>query len=154
TTDSRLPARVIEEQRSAFRVDCEAGEMLAEKAGHLRYAAAERTALPTVGDLVLIEPRAAERRAAVPQGLPRKTKFARKVAGKETEEQIVAANIDTAFLVTSLNADLNPRRIERYLTTIWESGAQPGVLLSKSDLCDDFSRPMEAVAEIAFGVPI
>jgi len=154
TTDSRLPARVIEEQRSTFRVDCEAGELLAENSGHLRYAAAERSALPAVGDWVVIEPRVEERRATIHEVLPRKTKFSRKVSGKETEEQIVAANIDTVFLVTSLNADLNPRRIERYLTTIWESGAQPVLLLSKSDLCDDVLRPMETVGAVAFGVPI
>ena len=154
TTDSRLPARVVEEQRSAFRVDCEAGELLAESTGHLRYTAADRSALPAVGDWVLIEPRVAERRATIHEVLPRRTKFSRKAAGRETEEQIVAANIDTAFLVTSLNADLNLRRIERYLTTIWESGAQPVVLLSKSDLCEDIPTAMAAVADVAFGVPI
>jgi ribosome biogenesis GTPase len=149
-----VPARVVEEQRSTFRVACEAGELTAESAGHLRYTAVERSALPAVGDWVLIEPRAAEGRATIHEVLPRKTKFSRKSAGQETTEQIVAANIDTVFLMTSLNADLNLRRVERYLTTIWESGAQPVVLLSKADLCDDVPHTMDAVAEVAFGVPI
>src|SRR6185295_1269839 len=72
----------------------------------------------------------------------------------ETAEQIVAANIDIVFLMTSLNADLNLRRLERYLTTVWNSGAQPVVLLNKADLCEDPAASVEAVAGAIFGVPI
>ena len=154
TGDSRIPARIVEEQRSAYRVLCAAGELPAETAGHLRHAAMGRSGLPAVGDWVLIEARLAEGRATIHEVLPRKSKFSRKSAGQETAEQIVAANIDTVFLMTSLNADLNLRRIERYLTTVWDSGAQPVVLLSKADLCEDSTAAMEAVASVAFGVPI
>ena len=153
TGDSRVPARIVEEQRSAFRVACELGELTAEIAGHLRFTGAQ-SALPAVGDWVLIEPRVEEGRATIDEVLPRRTKFSRKAAGLETAEQIVAANIDTVFLMTSLNADLNPRRVERYLTAIWDSGAQPVVLLSKADLCADVLRSMETIAEVALGVPI
>ena len=152
--DPRIPARVVEEQRATYRVACEAGELRAETTGLLRYRATNRSGLPAVGDWVLIEPRLAEGRATIHEVLPRRTEFSRKAAGRETVEQIAAANIDTAFLMTSLNADLNVRRIERYLTTIWESGAQPIILLSKADLCDDVAPAMEAVAEVAFGVSI
>jgi ribosome biogenesis GTPase len=150
----RTPARVVEEQKDAYRVACEAGVLLAEVAGHLRYNAKERSDFPAVGDWVAVDARADEGRATIHRVLPRKTKFSRKVAGTETSEQIVAANIDTIFLVTSLNADLNLRRIERYLTTIWESGAQPVILLSKADLCDDPAGAVEAVYGSAIGVPI
>lgn len=152
--DFRIPARVIEEQRAAYRVVCETGELLARAAGHLMHAAVGRSGFPAVGDWVLIEPRIAEGQATIHAVLPRKSKFSRKVAGQGTEEQIVAANIDTVFLMTSLNADLNLRRIERYLTTIWNSGAQPVVLLAKADLCDDVAAAAAAVAEVAVGVPV
>jgi ribosome biogenesis GTPase / thiamine phosphate phosphatase len=152
--DSRIPARIVEQQRSAYRVACEAAELMAETAGHLRYTAVERSGLPVVGDWVLIEARFAEGRATIHEVLPRKSKFSRKAAGQETTEQVAAANVDTVFLMTSLNADLNTRRVERYLTTIWNSGAQPVILLSKADLCDDVMPAIEAVAEVAFGVPI
>ena len=153
TDDSRIPARIIEQQRSVYRVACEDAELQAEIAGHLRHTAG-RSGLPIVGDWVLIEARLAERRATIHEVLPRKSKFSRKAAGHETVEQVVAANIDTVFLMTSLNADLNLRRIERYLTTIWDSGAQPVVLLSKADLCEVAATAMDAVAEVAFGVPV
>lgn len=151
---SWVPARVIEEQRSAYQVACEDGEFFAEVSGHFRHTVTMRSSLPTVGDWVLIEARPSEGRATIHEVLPRKSKFSRKVAGNQTTEQIVAANIDTVFLTTSPNADLNLRRIERYLATIWESGAQPVVLLTKADLCDDVATLIEAVADVAAGVPI
>lgn len=152
--EPRLPARIVEEQRSAYRVACEAGEFTAEAAGQLRYRAKDRSRLPAVGDWVLIDARLAEGRATIHAVLPRKTQFSRKAAGQETVEQIAAANVDTVFLMTSLNAELNLRRIERYLATIWESGIQPVVILSKADLCDDVRPAIEAVAGVAFGVSI
>jgi ribosome biogenesis GTPase len=154
TGDSRIPARIVEEQRSLYRVLCEAGELTAEPAGHLLHSAASRSELPAVGDWVLIDARPSDRRSTIHEVLPRKSKFSRKAAGKETSEQIVAANVDTVFLVTSLNADLNLRRIERYLTTIWDSGAQPVVLLNKADLCDDPVAALETVNGVAVGVPV
>jgi ribosome biogenesis GTPase / thiamine phosphate phosphatase len=152
--DSRIPARIVEQQRAAYRVVCEAGELAAEAAGRLRHNVAGRSGLPGVGDWVLVEARLSERRATIHKVLPRKSKFSRKAAGQETAEQIIAANIDTVFLMTSLNGDLNLRRIERYLATIWDSGAQPVVLLTKADLCEDSTAAMEAVAEVAFAVSI
>jgi ribosome biogenesis GTPase len=152
--DSRKPARVIEQQRSAYHVVCEAGELLSEVSGRLRRAAQMHAgAMPVVGDWVFVDIPAAGGRAIIHEVLPRKSKFSRKAAGLETAEQVIAANIDTAFLVTSLNGDLNPRRIERYLTTIWDSGAQPVILLSKADLCDDVSAFLTTLAGIAAGAP-
>lgn len=86
--------------------------------------------------------------------LPRRTSFARKTAGVRTEEQIVGANVDTVFLVTSLNQDFSLRRIERYLVIAWESGANPIIVLSKSDLCDRLADAIDEVQSVARGVPV
>ena len=86
--------------------------------------------------------------------LPRKTKFSRKVAGNTTEEQLVAVNIDTVFILNALNGDFNIRRLERYLTMAWESGARPVVVLSKADLCEDIEEKLLQVENMACGVPI
>ncbi len=86
--------------------------------------------------------------------MPRKSKFSRKTVGNKTEEQIVAANVDTVFLVSGLDGDFNPRRIERYLILAWESGANPVIVLNKSDLCNSLESCLAEVEAIALGVPI
>ncbi|PYU11782.1 MAG: ribosome small subunit-dependent GTPase, partial [Acidobacteria bacterium] len=129
------PARVAEETKKFYRVYAECGELLSEVSGKLLHQAASRQALPAVGDWVLIHARATEGRATIHRVLRRKSKFSRKVAGKTTAEQILAANVDTLFLVIALDRDFNLRRIERYLTLVWESGARPVILLNKADLC-------------------
>ena len=120
-------------------------EVLAALAGKLQYEASGRGKLPAVGDWVCGSVRPAEGRATIHRLLERRTKISRKGAESVTDEQVLAANIDTVFLVNSLNQDLNPRRIERYLALAWESGARPVMLLTKADLCEE---PAEAVAEI------
>ena len=132
-----LPARVAEENREFYRILCEPGEFLAELSGKLRHATTSRADLPAVGDWVLAQLRPRENRAMIHRVLERKAKFSRKTAGRRTEEQIVAANIDVLFLVSSLNREFNPRRIERYLTLAWESGACPVIVLNKADLCEN-----------------
>ena len=78
-----------------------------------------------------------EASATIHRLLPRRSAFVRKAVGGGAAAQVVAANVDVAFLVASLNADLNARRLERYLATAWESGASPVVVLTKADLCHD-----------------
>src|SRR5262249_51498208 len=92
--------------------------------------------LPVVGDWVLAQLRWRDGRATIHHLLRRKGKFSRKAAGRKTEEQVIAANIDVLFLVSSLNRDFNPRRIERYLTLAWDSGARPVIVLNKADLSE------------------
>ena len=75
--------------------------------------------------------------------LPRRTKFSRKTAWQAAEEQVAAANVDVVFIVTSVNEDLNLRRLERYLILARESGAQPVVLLTKSDLATDVEAAVD-----------
>ena len=131
------PVRVAEENRELYRIFSEHGEFLAQLSGKLRHATTSRADLPAVGDWVLAQLRLRENRATIHRVLRRKGKFSRKIAGRKTEEQIVAANVDVVFLVSSLNREFNPRRIERYLTLAWDSGARPVVVLNKADLCEN-----------------
>ncbi len=147
-------ARVSLEHKRLYRVLSERGELLAEVSGKLRFQALERQDFPAVGDWVVISARPHEQKATIHGILPRKSKFSRKTAGGTSEEQIVAANVDTIFLVNALNADFNLRRIERYVVTSWESGANPVIILSKADLCDDVQEKIGQVETVAFGVPI
>jgi len=147
------PARVAVEHRDAYVVYTARGERPAELSGRLRHAAAERGELPAVGDWVAVtttDP------ALVQTVLPRRTKFSRMAATDhgQTVEQVVAANVDVVFLTAGLDGDLNVRRLERYLTLGWESGASPVVVLTKLDLCEDVDAAMLEVESVAVGVPV
>ncbi|TXK84105.1 ribosome small subunit-dependent GTPase A [Paenibacillus sp. N3.4] len=146
--------RVTLEHKHMYRVQTEIGEALAEVSGKMRHLADRREDYPAVGDWVVLSIREEEQRATVHAILPRRSKFSRKVAGQVTEEQIVATNVDTVFLVTALNLDFNVRRLERYLVLAWESGASPVIVLSKADLCDNPEELAAEVSAVAFGVPI
>ena len=152
--DGLVPARVTAEHRGAYELATEAGEVTGELAGRLRHDAGSQAELPAVGDWVLARPRPAESRASVHAVLPRRTKFSRKTPLLASEEQVVAANVDVVFLVSALTRDLNPRRIERYLVLAWESGADPVVVLNKSDLSADVAADVRRVEDVALGVPI
>jgi ribosome biogenesis GTPase / thiamine phosphate phosphatase len=152
--DGYVPGRVFLEHKTFFRVYTQFGEMLAEISGKLRHEAVNRGDLPAVGDWVAITPRSEGDRAIIHAVLPRRTSFARKMAGSRTAEQIVGTNIDTVFLLTSLNQDFNLRRIERYLIVAWESGANPIIVLSKSDLCEQVEDRVSEVESVARSVPI
>ena len=144
--DGLRPARVAVEHRSAYVLYGERGEFRAELAGRLRH---EET-WPAVGDWVGV--REPETIAAV---LPRRTVFSRKEPWLAAKEQVLAANADTVFVTTALTAaDFKPRRLERYLATAWESGAQPAIVLTKTDLCADLEAAVLEVEAVAFGVPI
>jgi ribosome biogenesis GTPase len=106
---------VVLEYNHLYRVYTEQGELLADVAGKLRHEAVSRADLPVVGDWVVLQPRPEEGKATIHSVLPRRSKFVRKVAGSRTEKQVIAANIDTVFLVTVLNQGFNLRRVERYL---------------------------------------
>ncbi len=153
-TDRYTWGRVALEHKNFFRVYTQHGDVLAEISGKLRHEAVNRSDLPAVGDWVVIRARPEHDRVIIEAVLPRRTSFARKIAGSRTEEQIVAANIDTIFVLTSLNQDFSLRRIERYLIIAWESGANPVIILSKSDLCDRMADRITQVQAIARGVPI
>jgi ribosome biogenesis GTPase / thiamine phosphate phosphatase len=148
------PARVVREDRYVYLLWSEQGELTAEVSGRLRHEARSRSDFPTVGDWVAIQPRLQEDKATIQALLPRKSRFARKVALARTEEQVIAANVDTVFLVSGLDLDLSVRRIERYLTVAWDSGANPVVLLNKADLSTSLQDQLADVEAAAYGVPI
>ena len=146
--------RILVQEKGLFRLICESGEKLAEVSGKLRYNAGSASDFPAVGDFVLIDGGEALDRAVIHGILPRKSVFVRKAAGSACTEQVVAANIDTVFICMSLNNDFNLRRLERYLSVAWNSGAIPVIVLTKSDLCGDPERHISAVQEVAAGVDI
>ena len=148
-----VPARVTVQQRGLYTLASALGELTAVLAGRFSFEA-EAGAYPVAGDWVAAAARPDESAATIHDVLPRKTAFIRKAAGPAIAEQVIAANVETAFLVTSLNADLSLRRLERYLATAWESGAQPAIVLTKADLCDDVESAVFEVESIAYGVPV
>ena len=147
------PARVSREDRGRYGILDERGARSAELAGRLRHEARTRAELPAVGDWVALRPGAASS-GVIDAVLPRASAFTRKLAGETTEEQVVAANVDVVFLVSGLDADFNPRRIERYLAAAWESGAEPVVVLNKADLAHDLESRLAEVAAVAPGAAV
>jgi ribosome biogenesis GTPase len=151
-----VPARVISESKGSFQVYSQYGELTAKISGKMRYVAGTEKQFPAVGDWVVIKLLIDEQKSIIHAVLPRKSKFSRKVAGERTEEQIVSANIDTVFIVSGLDGgrNFNLRRIERYLTLAWSSGATPVIVLNKVDLCPDVDIYIRNVADIAPGISI
>ncbi len=147
-------ARVAEENREMFRLLSPAGEFMAEVSGKFRHEVTRRADFPAVGDWVLASTRKEESRATIHCVLNRKSKFSRKIAGKKTEEQIVAANVDVVFIVSSLNSEFNLRRLERYVALAWESGAQPVIVLNKSDLSENPEELRREAEAAAIGVRV
>ena len=130
------PARVTAQHRGLWIVVGQKGEIAASPTGKLRRAA-DDTKYPTVGDWVACIESPHQGVAAIHATLPRRSAFRRKAAGSRPGAQTIAANVDTLFIATSLNHDLNPRRLERYVAMARESGAEPVLLLTKADLVDD-----------------
>jgi ribosome biogenesis GTPase len=137
-------ARIVEQHRGLYSVDGEF-EGLAEVSGRLRHEAAAAADFPVVGDWVLVASADAADRALIHARLQRRSTISRKAAGRASNEQVIAANVDTLFVVTAFAADLNPRRVERYLTTVWDAGAVPVVVVNKSDLTGDRSAAIDGL---------
>jgi ribosome biogenesis GTPase len=145
------PARVVAEHRGGYYVRGERDDRLASARGRLRDH--EITGgMPAVGDWVAVCD-APGGRAAIEAVLPRRTKISRKTPWLKAEEHTLVANVDTVFLVAGLDGDFNARRLERYLVTAWDSGAEPVVVLTKLDICEDDEQIAEAEA-VAIGVPV
>ena len=144
-----IPARVAVRHHGPVVLLTERGSLGGLPAGRLSDAE-----LPAVGDWVVARPLAGERKAVIEAVLPRRSAFTRKEAWRRTVAQVVAANVDTVFLVSAFGPDLNPRRTERYLAAAWESGAEPVIVLTKADLAEDREADTAAVEAIAFGVPV
>ena len=147
------PARVTAEHRAGYVVRAEEGELQAVVRGHLRDSAILSGGLPAVGDWVALRLQAAGH-AAIESVLERRSALVRKASWREADEQVLAANVDTLFIVSDLDRDLNTRRLERYLALAYESGAQPVIVLTKLDLCDDPTAPILEAESVAFGIPV
>ena len=148
-----VPGRIVVQQREANLVLTDAGTLSARLSGRLRHEARE-AGHPAAGDWVVLAAKPGEGTATIHAILPRRTAFIRRAADSVQTLQVIAANIDVVFVVTSLNADLNPRRLERFLAAAWQSGARPVVVLTKADLCPDPAPQVAAVATLAAGCPI
>lgn len=153
-----LPARVIYAQRQLYRVVGEQGEHRARVSGRLRYQARFPADFPTAGDWVGIRFDAQDTghnaTGVIHFILPRRSWLSRKAPGEKVEEQLICANVDRVFLVSGLDRDFNLRRIERYLSAVYQSGAQPVIVLNKADLCLDLEVKMLEIGTVAFGVPV
>jgi len=148
-----VPARVVEENRGAYRLYAEAGPTTATISGRLRHEALMRGALPAAGDWVIVDPPSAGG-TVIQLLLERRTNLSRKEAGERTGEQVLAANVDTVFLVSALNEEFNPRKIERYLAAVWQSGARSVIVLNKADLGHDLDVFLRRTEAVAPGVPV
>jgi ribosome biogenesis GTPase len=146
--DNLIPARVAAQHRGAYVVWTADGELRARAAGRLFYEHEVGAPVPAVGDWVGVC------ETTITTILPRRGAFVRKRAGLGSDEQVLAANVDTAFLLAGLDDDFSLRRLERYVTTAWESGAEPVIVLTKADLCDDVADALLQVESVAIGVPV
>jgi len=138
------PGRVVAAHRAAYDVVCARGQLRTRLPGRLLHDGME----VAVGDWVGLSD------GLIRCVLPRRSAIVRSAAGRTSESQTLAANVDLAFVVSSLGPELEPRRIERYLVTIWESGAAPEIVLTKADRLDDPWELVASVEAVAIGVPV
>jgi len=146
-----LTARVTAVHRERYQLSCDRGELYARLKTKEYYL--DQAQFPTVGDYVMIQ-YVENGDSLILSTLPRRTVFTRREPGPIPREQAVAANFDYVFILQSLNQDFNPKRLERYLTLAWQSGAEPVVLLTKADLVEDHWEYLIAAERVAMGVGI
>ena len=146
-----LPARIIAEHRMACDLVCARGEFTAEVSGNFRKAAGSKAGFPAVGDWVALSFDPAARRQTIQALLPRRTRLSRKDPGGG-DEQVIAANIDTVFIVIGLDATYNLQRVERYLAAASAGGAEAVIILNKADLAVDAALKIEEIASLGFAV--
>lgn len=149
--EAGIPARITAVHKERYELVCEYGEVYARLKTSEYYSGTED--FPTAGDFV--------RMNYIPNGdsqiiqtLPRKTFFSRRDPTPGRGEQAVAANFDYVFILQSLNHNFNGKRLERYLTLAWQSGAEPVIVLTKADLTEDLEGYLKAVEDIALGVEV
>ena len=146
-----IPARVTAVHKERYEIVCDHGITHGKLKGSAYYAGDET--YPTVGDFVMID-YVENGDSRITATLPRRTFFSRREPGSVPQDQAVAANFDYVFLMQSLNQDFHPRRLERYLTLAWHSGATPVILLTKADLVEDYWDYLTAAERVAAGVNI
>jgi ribosome biogenesis GTPase / thiamine phosphate phosphatase len=151
--DGLRPCRILTQERLLYLVHDGKDELAAELSGRFRHEAEQHGGFPAVGDWVAVKPHGDDH-AIIQALLPRRTAISRKVPGGQTAEQVIAANIDTIFLVAGLDQEFNPRRVERYVAAMLGSGATPVVVLNKTDLCPDPAAALAQLGPIQAMVPV
>jgi ribosome biogenesis GTPase len=148
--DSSKAARVVGQDRASWTVRTHAGQVTARTP-----AASSHDDNPVVGDWVIAEPGPMPTDPwSILAVFPRRSCISRGAAGSGKSEQVLAANVDKVWVVHGLDLEFNPRRLERYLTVVWDSGASPEIILTKSDLAEDLDAWVAQVATVSVGVPI
>ncbi|WP_105617156.1 ribosome small subunit-dependent GTPase A [Vallitalea okinawensis] len=149
--DHQKIGRVVEEHKNLYKVITEIGYIIGKVAGKLQYETDGNGDYPSVGDYVLLEHHSGDK-ALITEILPRKSKFSRKIAGSQFEEQVVVTNMDELWICMALNKDFNLKRLDRYTTLAWDSGATPVIILTKADLCEDIDEALEEINQTIFGI--
>lgn len=147
--------RVVSQAKDLYKVICESGEKVAKVSGKFRFKVKTLSEFPVVGDFVMIDRETSTNdNAIIHHVLSRKSAFMRKAAGTANAEQIIASNIDIVFICMAMNNDFNLRRLERYLSIAWDSGAIPVIILTKADLADDVEQKLNEISSVAIGVDV
>lgn len=147
--------RIMAQHKNSYRVAIESSDLTATLSGKMHFGIKSSEDYPAVGDFVLLDHvDEAQKSGRILKILPRRSLFLRKTPGTAQTVQIIATNVDTVFLCMALNHDYNLRRMERYLSVAWDSGATPIILLTKGDLCDAFEERIMEVESIAPGVDV
>jgi ribosome biogenesis GTPase len=152
--DGCVPGRISIEHKGLYHFHGPQGEGVGQVSGRLRHLASGRADFPAVGDWVALRDSSDAGPAVIEAVLPRTNKLSRKVPGDATQEQVLAANLDVLLLVTSLNRDLNSRRVERFLAAAALPACRPVMVLTKSDLCDSPGEIVEGLHARLGGVPV
>ncbi|MBN1431434.1 MAG: ribosome small subunit-dependent GTPase A [Methanomicrobiaceae archaeon] len=145
---SYIPGRVSSRQRTVFDVMTASGQIQAGLSGALHRIGR----IPATGDFVVLLPQPGA--YTIVDILPRKSVFTRGVPGKDGKDQVIASNIDAVFIVTAIGPELNPRRIERYLSVAHASGAKPVIVINKADLAEDIHTYTKSLSKAAPGIPV
>ncbi len=148
------PARVATEDRGIYQVVSGQGQLSATIPGRFSHQAAHASDLPKVGDWVAITRLPGEEKALIKRILKRHTQLARKVPGREVEEQVLVANVDLVLIVHGLDRGVNGRLLERQLIMVREGGAGAVLVLNKTDLCDSLQAAHSQAKAVAEGVPV
>lgn len=159
--------RVTSQKKDNYLVTVEGKSITAKITGKFRYNAQLNKDFPAVGDWVVYEIKENNKHAFIHAILPRENAYVRKlpisggrkfkkgiIEGGKTEEQVIASNINTAFIVISLDNNFEIRRVERFLTLVYNSGIEPVIILNKVDLCFSIDEYINQVKEIADKVPV
>ncbi|HAX73776.1 MAG TPA: ribosome small subunit-dependent GTPase A [Firmicutes bacterium] len=153
--EDAMVGRIIFQSKELYKVMTENGEVLAKVSGKFRHEVTSVNDFPTVGDFVILEQSEFEQdQEIISHVLNRKSLISRLAAGTSNEKQLIAANVDYIFITMAMNLDFNLRRLERYLSMAWASGATPVVVLTKADLCGDLEERLAEVSSVAIDVDI